>query len=643
MISLSRRLALVAALAAVGVLGAASSADAAVEPPVVTNNTLTVTSDAAADTITLGVAGGFITVNGTATTLEATTAAEVVVNAGGGNDTVDASALGTTNYNNAAINGGEGDDLLTGGARNDLVEGGTGEDRVVGFKGNDVLQGGDGNDVLVWNNGDASDRDEGGNGVDEVEVNGAPTVGDQFNAKPEAEKPGFVFFERSNLVKFSIESQAERLTVNGLGGEDQFIPDPAVPAGLAGLTAITLNGGSAGDRLVGGDGADQINGGSGADELFGGEGADQINGGDENDEIKGDGGDDRIVGGTGSDSLKAEAGDDAIVWNNGDGSDPVNEGGAGFDRVEVNGSPAAGDLTQFDANATEASFVRTNLVPFTLEIAPDNEVLAFNGLGGNDAFKVHDEGSAMTVAADGGAGNDELSGADEVDSFFGGSGNDLLTGGAGSDLLDGQEGEDRMLARDGNGDLVRGGVGNDSAQTDRITLDAVDGVETLEATPAPVPTPGPKPQPPAPPKPRDTAAILPTVGKVAVVRSNGKLIARAPVTCPAAEAGGCRTALTLETAKAVKLGKVRAVLVLGSASVNLAPGESQTVSVRVNRGAASALQPRQALDPHPGLELRRRRQHGGGINGSRPANPWSLGTTPPRGGGPAERGASSLP
>jgi Ca2+-binding RTX toxin-like protein len=587
MISLSRRLALVAALAAVGVIGAASSADAAVQPPVVNNNTLTVTSDAAADTITLGVAGGFITVNGTATTLEATPAAEVVVNAGGGNDTVDASALGTTNYNNATINGGEGDDLLTGGARNDLINGEVGEDRVVGFKGNDVLQGGDGADVLVWNNGDASDRDEGGNGVDEVEVNGSPTVGDQFNAKPEAEKPGFVFFERSNLVKFSIESQAERLTVNGLGGEDQFIPDPAVPAGLAGLTAITLNGGSAGDRLAGGDGADQINGGSGTDELFGGEGADQINGGDENDEIKGEGGDDRIVGGTGSDSLSAEAGDDAIVWNNGDGSDPVNEGGAGFDRVEVNGSPAAGDLTQFDANATEASFVRTNLVAFSLEIAGDNEVLAFNGLGGNDAFKVHDEGSAMTVAADGGAGNDELTGADEVDSFFGGSGNDLLTGGAGSDLLDGQEGEDRMLARDGVSDLVRGGIGNDSAQTDRITVDGVDGVETLEATPAPVPTPGPPPTVPPKPQPRvaDNNALLPTVGKFAVTHSHGKLIARAPVECPVAEAGGCRTALTLETAKAVKLGNVRAVLVLGTASVSLAPGQSKTVSVRVNQGA----------------------------------------------------------
>jgi hypothetical protein len=175
-----------------------------------------------------------------------------------------------------------------------------------------------------------------------------------------------------------------------------------------------------------------------------------------------------------------------------------------------------------------------------------------------------------------------------VDSFFGGSGNDLLTGGAGSDLIDGQEGDDRLLARDGVGDLVRGGTGNDSAQTDPITVDAVDGVETLEATPAPVPTPVPTPAvPPKPQRSGDNVAMLPTVGRFAVTHSHGKLIARAPVTCPVAEAGGCRTTLTLETAKAVKLGKVRAVLVLGSATVNLAPGQSKTVAVRVKGGAAA--------------------------------------------------------
>lgn len=577
MFTFPRRVALIGALAAVGVLSAASGASATVEPPVVTGNNLTVTSDAAGDTITLAAAAGVITVNGTPTTLAADANAQVVVNAGGGGDTVDATGLGNTNYGTLTINGGEGDDLLTGGAKTDVLRGDQGEDRVVGFRGVDELIGGEGNDVLVWNNGDGTDRDEGGAGTDEVEVNGAPTVGDEFTARPNANKPGEVLFERTNLVKFEIEVQAERLTVNGLGGVDQFGPDPAVPAGLAGLTVLTLNGGSAGDRLVGVDGADQVNGGSGFDTLAGGAGADQVNGGDENDVIEGGGGDDRIAGGPGGDALFADAGDDAIVWNNGDGTDPVNQGGSGFDRVEVNGSAAAGDVTRLTAKALGATFQRTNLVPFTLNIEPDNEVVAVNGIGGNDTFSVIDEGSALQVVADGGPGNDELSGAGEADSFFGGSGNDMLTGGGGSDVLDGNEGEDQLFARDVTGDLVRGGAGADSAQTDQVTVDAIDGVEALDATPAPAPQPV-----------GDTTATPPTVGKVAVIRNRGKLLARAPVLCPVAEAGGCRTALTLETAKAVKLGRVRAVLVLGSATVNLAPGQRKTVSVRVN-GAAAGL------------------------------------------------------
>jgi Ca2+-binding RTX toxin-like protein len=574
--SLPRRLALIAVLATVALLSAASSAGATVEPPVVIGNNLTVTSDAGADTITLGVAGGFIAVNGTATTVVADPNAQIVVNGGGGNDTVDATALAVTNYGALTINGGEGDDLLTGGAGNDAVNGDAGEDRLVGFKGNDQLGGGEGNDVLVWNNGDATDRDDGGAGADEVEVNGAPTVGDEFTAKPKITEAGVVLFERTNLVKFKIEVLAERLTVNGLGGIDQYAPAPEAPAGLAGLTSLTLNGGSAGDTLVGDNGADQINGGSGFDTLAGGEGADQVNGGDENDVIEGGGGDDRIVGGTGSDALFADAGDDTIVWNNGDGSDPVNEGGPGFDRVEVNGSPTAGDATNLTADAFGATFQRTNLVPFTLQIEPDNEVVAVNGGGGNDTFSVTQEGSGLLVAADGGSGNDELSGANEADSFFGSSGNDMLTGGGGSDLLDGGDGEDRLLARDGIGDLVRGGTGTDSAQTDQVTVDAIDGVEALDATPATAPAPQPA---------ADTTAMLPSVGRFAILRSHGKLIARAPVSCPVAEAGGCRTSLTLETAKAVKLGRVRAVLVLGSATVDLAPGQTTTVSVRINGGA----------------------------------------------------------
>ena len=72
------------------------------------------------------------------------------------------------------------------------------------------------------------------------------------------------------------------------------------------------------------------------------------------------------------------------------------------------------------------------------------------------------------------------------------------------------------------------------------------------------------------------------------------------------------------------------------------PARARPCSVRVNRRCRGTRQQRQALDPRPGLELRRRRQHGGGNDGRRPAVPCPLGTTPRPGGGPAERGASSL-
>ena len=143
---------------------AASSASATVEPPVVNNNSLTVTSDAGGDTITLGVAGGFITVNGTATTLAADANAQIVVNAGGGNDTVDATGLGDELRHADDQRRRRRRPAHRGGQERRHRTATAGEDRLVGFKGVDRLDGGEGNDVLVWNNGDATDRDEGGAG-----------------------------------------------------------------------------------------------------------------------------------------------------------------------------------------------------------------------------------------------------------------------------------------------------------------------------------------------------------------------------------------------------------------------------------------------------------------------------------------------
>jgi Ca2+-binding RTX toxin-like protein len=173
-----------------------------------------------------------------------------------------------------------------------------------------------------------------------------------------------------------------------------------------------------------------------------------------------------------------------------------------------------------------------------------------------------------------------LTGAEEADTFLGGTGSDLLGPGGGVDLADGGEGEDRIEARDGRGDLVRGGVGADSAVTDALTVDAVDGVESLDATPEPVPaTPAAANA--------DRRASVPALGRIRVHGGPGKPTVKVPLTCPAGEAGGCVTSLTLETAAPVKLGSLHAAVVLGSGRVVLAAGQQRTATVRLAGGAAT--------------------------------------------------------
>ena len=169
------------------------------------------------------------------------------------------------------------------------------------------------------------------------------------------------------------------------------------------------------------------------------------------------------------------AGDDTIVWNNGDGSDTM-DGEAGLDEIEVNGAAGAGDAFEIAPNGQRVKFDRTNLGPFTLDIAT-SETFEINALGGDDTLLVK-PGVPMAVQADGGDGNDSLNGAEEQDTFFGGLGDDTLNGGGGNDLLDGQEGDDTLLARDGVGDLVRGGAGFDSAKVDKA--DIVVDVEKVD-------------------------------------------------------------------------------------------------------------------------------------------------------------------
>jgi Ca2+-binding RTX toxin-like protein len=551
-----------AALAALAAgLALPATAGAAITPAFNANSqTVTFTGDAAGDTLVIGEQNGLLTqsVNGgpastdiAGSTRPADNTINLVVNAGDGADTI---TVATPNLAAVVIDGQEGadtvtgdadDDLLRGGAGVDTLNGGEGDDRIVGDTGGDDMNGGNGNDVLAWNNGDGSDTMDGdGGGGDEVEVNGAATVGDAFTINPNGPR---VDFDRTNLIPFSLDISAERIAVNGLGGDDTITGAP----GLAPLIAATLSGGSGADTITGGDGADSINGGDDADQLTGGAGGD------------------RIAGDRGGDAMRGSDGDDTLVWNNGDGSDEM-DGEGGLDRVEVNGA-GGGDAFTIAPNGGRAKFDRTNIVPFTLNIG-SAEALDARGLGGDDRLVAQPgTGSLLAVTADGGAGNDVLTGAEESDTFSGGSGNDELTGGNGPDLLDGQDGDDTLRARDGQGDLARGGAGNDSAQTDVPGLDVIDGVESVDALTAP---------PVVAPDTKGTAARI--AGRNAAVQiRGGRASTRLRVACPAAEASGCIGTVTLLSAKPVRIGGQRVAVVLGSARYALTAGQTKRVTIRL--------------------------------------------------------------
>jgi serralysin len=93
--------------------------------------------------------------------------------------------------------------------------------------------------------------------------------------------------------------------------------DPGAPA------AMTLSGGTRGDKLSGGDAADRLSGGAGNDRIFGGtaadtlageSGADTLIGGSGQDRLEGGDGDDRLIGGPNHDQLWGGAGADRFVF-----------------------------------------------------------------------------------------------------------------------------------------------------------------------------------------------------------------------------------------------------------------------------------------------------------------------------------------
>ena len=318
------------------------------------------------------------------------------------------------------LEGGEGNDRLSGDGGDDILDGGLGDDLLVGdtqegldlafpmAPGDDYLVGGDGNDELQGNAG--HDVLLGGTGDDRL-------YGDDPGVDPSQE--GDDWLEGGDGNDF----------LTALGGDDTLVGDDGEDVLLAGPGDDTLLGGEDDDIGFGGEGDDEITAGDG-DDQFDGEAGDDV--------LFGDDGDDLLIGGDGLDELDGGAGDDLLL---GGGDDDTLFGRDGNDELQGN---EGSDLLVGDAG-DDRIFGQ----------AGDDELF---GSEGDDALR----GDAGDDLIDGGGGDDILVG--DADGQIGGSGgNDLLTGGSGNDVLVGGGGQDTYLFDPGDGfDIIAeaGGEGN---------------------------------------------------------------------------------------------------------------------------------------------------------------------------------------
>ena len=509
----ARRLLAGAAVAA-GVLAATTATASAATTATFSSGTLTVLGDNLNNTITISRnAAGTILVNGGAVTVTGGTptvanTALVRVFGQGGQDVI------TLNQANGALPaahlfGGADNDTLTGGAGGDQLFGQAGNDTLLGVGGfdllfggseNDTITGGDaddqafgqsGNDRMIWNPGDDTDLNEGGVDSDTVEVNGGGGA-ERFTTTANGTR---VRFDRIDPAPFAIDiGTSEKLVLNANGGNDEY----SNTGNLAALIAITADGGTGNDTLLGSNGVDILLGGEGTDFVDGQQGNDtallgagddtfQWDPGDGSDVVEGQDNADTMLfnGSNGNENMDASANGQRvrffrdlanIVMDLNDVESIVAKTLGGTDRLTVNdlsgtdvtnvvadlAASGGGDDAAADnvvANATNGDDVVTvtgagpnaqvsglsALVTVPGAIAGSDRVTV-NALGGDDVVDASGlaANSALLTLA-GGDNDDVLIGGDGDDTLTGGAGDDVLIGGPGNDTIDGAPGDDVVL------------------------------------------------------------------------------------------------------------------------------------------------------------------------------------------------------
>jgi Ca2+-binding RTX toxin-like protein len=357
------------------------------------------------------------------------------------------------------LEGGAGDDSLSGSSAANRLFGNTGSDQLNGLDGDDVFYG----DRPVGLEGGSgvggADVMSGGGGTDQVDYTEQGEVTVDLDGVADDGRPG----ENDNAG-----ADVEDI-VGGIGND--------VLTGNA--VANVIDGGGGGDLINGLGGGDTVNGGPGppgdTDFLHGGGGNDTLDYGthlegvtvdldaETGDDGAGEGdttdGFESLIGGSGDDILVGDA--QANLLSGGPGGD-VLDGGAGADVLSGGAGSDAADYSlrsaavtvSLDGSVGDGEAGEGDLVGSDIEDAL--------GGAGNDTMS----GSAADNSLIGGGGNDLISGHEGEDLLVGDAGDDSLDGNADEDLYLGEDGNDSLQTRDGTGELVLCGAGADSVVAD---------------------------------------------------------------------------------------------------------------------------------------------------------------------------------
>ncbi|MGZ4246969.1 MAG: beta strand repeat-containing protein [Solirubrobacteraceae bacterium] len=422
----------------------------------VVNGTLQIVGDGASDKLALLPDGTSLAVDvgedGTVDfRFDAGTFNAINVQAGGGDDTVDASN-GIAGFGPLTIDGGPGNDTLRGGDGDDTLLGGAGNDTIDGNRGSDVAFGGGGNDTFVWDPGDGSDTLEGQGGSDAMDFHGSNA---NENIDVSANGTRVRLFRDVANITMDLNG-IEALNLDTLGGTDTVNVHNLTGTGM---TAANVN-------LAGFDGnpdgsADNVNviGTDGPDNaVVGGTGGvDKVTGLGETVNVSGA----EALDGVGVDTL---GGDDTItnsVLTPGPTSINI-DGGGDSDTTTYNGTAAADTIGIANNGTAVATFASSSSTG--LQNTTNVENLVIKGQGGDDTIQGQNGIASLThLTIDGGNGNDTIGGGDGDDTLLGGNGNDTIDGNRGSDVAFGGGGNDTFVWDPGDGsDTLEGQGGTDA-------------------------------------------------------------------------------------------------------------------------------------------------------------------------------------